>query len=249
LEIAVLNACGTAADCERAWGLLENLEKLDRSQETDLAKGTEIEGMDTSDPEQQEMVVRAKVADARFRTLRLAAAARHRLFSTRAYPASASEFAPLLPEGPPADPFTSAPLRFLSTPDLFVAYSVGPDKVDDRATIEYDPTNGTVSVGDLVTSAPRVPLYPFPAGAVRARSGADLDRQFPSGLPADPFANTRGRGLNRTNAAPVRVYSFGPDTDENEILPRIDSNVPETPYDPTNGTVSAGDIFVILSQR
>jgi hypothetical protein len=46
------------------------------------------------------------------------------------------------------DPFTGEPLRI--RPDII--YSLGPDRSDDEGQTRYDPTNGTVSSGDLVVS-------------------------------------------------------------------------------------------------
>ncbi|MDX1972712.1 MAG: hypothetical protein SFY68_09295, partial [Candidatus Sumerlaeia bacterium] len=45
-------------------------------------------------------------------------------------------------------------------PIRFVAYSIGPDGLDDGAMIEYDPTNGIISSGDVIRiiSETEVPL-------------------------------------------------------------------------------------------
>jgi hypothetical protein len=129
-----------------------------------------------------------------------------------------------------------------------VGYSVGPDKTDDGARFVYDATNGVLSAGDIITSVPRDRRIPYPEMPVRASSGADLDRQFPAGLPADIFADMKGRRLSRTTTAPVRVFSFGPDTDEGTILPQIETYIPEIQYDPTNGIVSRGDLFITLPE-
>lgn len=60
---------------------------------------------------------------------------------------SARELVPKYLSREPLDPFTSASLR-MSTGKQF--YSVGPDKRDDGGTIQYDPTNGLVSSGDVM---------------------------------------------------------------------------------------------------
>lgn len=54
----------------------------------------------------------------------------------------------------PVDPFlTSASLHLRVHPDGgFVLWSIGPDRIDQSAALLYDPTNGTVSGGDIVTS-------------------------------------------------------------------------------------------------
>ena len=46
---------------------------------------------------------------------------------------------------------------------------------------EYDPTNGTMSVGDISLRVPRERPYAFPRAGVRAASLDDLARQFPNG--------------------------------------------------------------------
>lgn len=45
------------------------------------------------------------------------------------------------------DPFPGQPFREKDG----VRYSVGPDYVDDGMAVEYDPTNGTISAGDIPT--------------------------------------------------------------------------------------------------
>ncbi len=54
---------------------------------------------------------------------------------------------------PPADPFSGKSLRYRPDKDRYVIWSVGPDGGDDMGKIAYDPTNGTLSSGDLVFSA------------------------------------------------------------------------------------------------
>jgi len=193
--------------------------------------------------------VRHKVADANFAVLRTAVAARHRLLSEGAFPKSPAEFGPLLPGGPLGDCFaTSAPLRFLQKPDGFHVYSVGPDGQDSRAAILYDPTNGSVSRGDLALRIPFAREYPFPAGGVRVNTAAALLKMFPNGLPPDPFADKRwrplsiiaaseedwkscalpgvklasaaaaGAGDGATSRTNVVIFSFGPDTDESQYM-------------------------------
>lgn len=69
---------------------------------------------------------------------------------------SSSEARKLIPteikdrESPWRDPFTEKPLRASEgTTETLRIYSLGPDIVDDRARISYDPTNGTMSAGDV----------------------------------------------------------------------------------------------------
>ncbi len=98
--------------------------------------------------------IRQQRADAHFQLVRMATAAKYRFFKYQAFPSSADEFAPLLPQGPPEDPFGLEPLKFLSAPESFTCYSVGPDEQDNRASVSYDPTNGTISGGDIVFEIP-----------------------------------------------------------------------------------------------
>jgi len=51
------------------------------------------------------------------------------------------------------DPFSGALLKTGPSGDV---YSVGPDLVDDGTVLIYDPTNGTVSGGDILVTPPRV---------------------------------------------------------------------------------------------
>jgi len=51
----------------------------------------------------------------------------------------------------PVDTFTKNPIILKNDPDKgILIYSYGPDTTDDRGQILYDPTNGTISKGDLV---------------------------------------------------------------------------------------------------
>lgn len=52
-------------------------------------------------------------------------------------------------ESPWRDPFSNKALKTLETTSTLTIYSVGPDVQDQRAAIEYDPTNGVMSGGDL----------------------------------------------------------------------------------------------------
>ena len=49
------------------------------------------------------------------------------------------------------DPFhPKHTLKLRASEGVLYMYSIGPDKVDDLGLIVYDPTNGTVSAGDIV---------------------------------------------------------------------------------------------------
>jgi hypothetical protein len=89
---------------------------------------------------------------------------------------------------------------------------------DDGGLVDYDPTNGTRSAGDLVIRIPTEREYPFPREGVRAKDASDVLAQFPKGLPLDVFS---GKGSNvalsiveSSTGSPVRIFSFGPTGDE-----------------------------------
>lgn len=65
------------------------------------------------------------------------------------YPDSLDQIADLYAT-PPIDPFSTKPFVYVREGDGFMLYSLGPELGDEKAAIEYDPTNGTVSVGDIV---------------------------------------------------------------------------------------------------
>lgn len=65
------------------------------------------------------------------------------------YPDSLDAIANLY-KTPPVDPFTAKPFVYEKSDDGFRLYSLGPELVDDKAAIEYDPTNGTISAGDII---------------------------------------------------------------------------------------------------
>lgn len=204
--------------------------------------------------------VRYRVPNAKFQVVRAAAAARYRLFTRQEYPASSAEFAPFLPEGLPDDPFSSGTLKFNFGSLLFndesgeyTVYSVGPDQKDQSGLITYDPTNGTVSSGDIFTRVPRERKYPFPRGGVAADSEEDLLRQFPNGLPKDPFGISRWVPGERwqdenfryfTDQGAVFLYSIGPDREDER-----ESGGELLHYDPTNGLESTGNIYLRLPNR
>lgn len=193
---------------------------------------------------------RHRVANARLQNLRMAAAARYRYLSTGRFPAHAGEFDSLLPDGLPEDPFGKEPMRFLIRDDDFYCYSIGPDFEDGQAMMLYDPTNGTVSRGDIIVRVPREREYPFPREGVRAANAEDFRRQFPNGLPLDPFGRWRSEEPDRlriSDTVPVYVYSVGPNLDADAPHAEIPFS-PETHYDPTNGTVSRGDLFIRIPE-
>lgn len=75
----------------------------------------------------------------------IVAAARYRLDNGRP-PAGADELAGRYIDGVPTDPFDSGPMRFVVRDSTVIAYSVGPDGVDDGGKHTDDPRKG----GDIV---------------------------------------------------------------------------------------------------
>jgi hypothetical protein len=248
LELYALNACETPADFEEFWNTLKRLNYPSRDlnmEEMDLLEGPLYpERIGMAQPNLTEALVRRRTSFARFHLVRMATAAKRHFTSLGSFPAKPQDFAPLLAEGPPRDPFSTEPLRFIPSSDPFACYSIGPDEKDDMAAFPYDPTNGTLSTGDIFVKIPREREYPFPRGGVHAKNAADLLRQFPNGLPPDPFADTKFKPFGIANTDPILVYSYGPDTDESQARRAGDQYIPENPYDPTNGIVSRGDIFI-----
>lgn len=242
-----------------------------------------------------EFTIRRSSVEARLANLTVAAALRLYQAQTGTFPGAGLTMLENLTNWTmPEDPFAlqlaaSSALTTAPSPPLLMAhdqasgaltvYSLGPDKADDGGAITYDPTNGTVSDGDILLRIPPDREFPFPAHGVRAASGEDVRKQFPNGLPRDSFADRRSP-LSVTDAAPVRVWSWGPDTNQSDaesanssagmfglpgsisiqteegFQPLTSSQpgsttarkpyIPAIPYDPTNGIVSEGDIFIEL---
>jgi hypothetical protein len=247
LAIYALNACESDTEFKQLWEMLDRLEQNEKPDEVRAMMWIERPYDQTIGPEFlrpnfEEALTRADVSHDRFELVRMATAAKHRLVSTGEFPKNDKEFAPFLPKELPKDPFADGPMRFLSTSDSLVCYSIGPDKTDNRAAIEYDPTNGTLSAGDISIKVPRQREFPFPRGGVRARDIQDFRRQFPNSLPADPFGSSRGPLATTTTAAgDIYVFSYGPNVDEHKPP---QPHVLEVQYDPTNGTISEGDLLL-----
>lgn len=66
------------------------------------------------------------------------------------YPDDLAALAPSLIEAVPVDPFSGKPFPYARDGDSFRLWSVGPDATSDNAAVRYDPTNGSLSAGDLV---------------------------------------------------------------------------------------------------
>lgn len=257
LGLYVLNGCERPGEVEEAWRKLEWLNAREKPQGTRDMFSLEQVSVYMNEPEWnkdsmigpnlREALTRQGVADTRFQLVRMAAGARHYFLRTGGFSKSIGEFnLPTSGTITPRDPFGEGPLRSVENPKGLVCYGVGPNQKDEGGTITYDPTNGSVSPGDVVLEVPRERKYPFPSGGVRAANRDDLLRQFPKGLPPDLFADTKNKPLGVTNTSPVCVHSFGPDVNEGAAVRLGDSYVPEVEYDPTNGTISKGDIFITV---
>lgn len=146
LRLYTLNCCKTQDEFLEFWEMLGEI--ASKAKEKELRESLPIR------VDKKEFETRQRHADADFQLVRMATAAKYRFFTQQAFPGSAEEFAPLLPDGPPQDPFGLEQLKFFSGPESFTCYSVGPDEQDGQATVCYDPTNGTVSGGDIILEIP-----------------------------------------------------------------------------------------------
>ncbi|MEN6626784.1 MAG: hypothetical protein ABFD69_11220 [Candidatus Sumerlaeia bacterium] len=55
------------------------------------------------------------------------------------------------------DPFNNQPLKTISEPESTLIYSLGPDGVDQRGAVTFDPTNGATSAGDICVRVKKKP--------------------------------------------------------------------------------------------
>jgi len=267
LELWLLNACETPEELAAFRDGTEALRDLaqDWSADEIALRTGDSEGLFPRWENFGAAEVRNRVANQRFELLRSAAAARKYRMAGAAWPESARTANVLFAKDAPRDLFSGEWLLGGRRGDGFVVYSVGPDKADDVAAVAYDPTNGTVSGGDIFVEIPAERRYPFSRAGFKPATMADVGTAFPNGLPADPFADTRFRPLNAKEATEgVAVFSFGPDADqryhtpEGEYAPMpmgdpfaspspaeiADRRIapPQPQYDPTNGTVSRGNL-------
>ncbi|MBN1902594.1 hypothetical protein JW926_14815 [Candidatus Sumerlaeota bacterium] len=248
MEMYILNACRTPDDLREFFMNLRELRKKDQSLHYDDYMELEnpiaaVFAPVSLEKHGEEVRTRWNVGEARANLLLSAAAARYGLLTIDKFPVSSADFSPLLTTGLPKDPFIKESVRFIEKMDSFVLYSMGPDQKDDSAAFPYDPTNGAISSGDIFIEIPRMPKYPFPKKDGLATTKEGLSRQFPNGLPPDVFHDNRNASLTIIDSVPAKIVSFGPDTDSNRaaqgsLLP-LDS-----PYDPTNGVVSNGDLIL-----
>lgn len=82
--------------------------------------------------------------------LELKAAAKLKRNLTGQFPSTDADWIPSLIPSIPTDPFSNRPMLYTVNNGVFTAYSVGPDGIDDKGMILYNPANGTVSKGDIV---------------------------------------------------------------------------------------------------
>jgi len=260
LELYVLNACETPEDCEEAEKTLVALSRaLPPVDAAGIAVRVQMPRRSIlqwlsrmPEPNLEEMAARHNVVVTRLRLIEMAAAARHRFVATGEFPKTSHEFAPLLPERLVEDPFANlrAPLRFRTDPangDL-ICYSVGPDGKDDQGRIATSPGTGGYTPGDIIFRIPREREYPFPRDGVRDESAEEILAQFPDNLPIDPFTN-HSSPLGVRGTGPVWVTSVGPDNHPSIAGDPAAQDSPPIPYDPTNGTVSEGDLILQLPGR
>ncbi len=245
MHVYIDNACVTPRDAEGFYTLLKDLRKSDRNmprnpqdfrKEFVFVLTENIRHLD-------ELVIRWRVTEARVRALLIGAGARHFFLTGGAFPKSPEDFTLLQTDEFPRDPFDENPMRFLERDDVFFIYSIGPDETDDRAAFAYDPTNGTVSPGEIFYEFRKERRYPFPEKGMLAVTKPDLEKQFPNGLPHDSFHDERGASYTIVPEHPAKIISFGPDTDslrvhKGELLPL------HPQYDPTNGLISRGELIL-----
>ncbi|MCX7000386.1 MAG: hypothetical protein NT106_08855 [Candidatus Sumerlaeota bacterium] len=249
MQVYLLNACKTPEDIKGFFDVLSELKKVDVTLSSKDYRFWEVPDYDyIPEPvnlDWGETEIRWNVAEINSRLLMSAAAARYNFLKNGQFPKEPSEFAPLLPDGLPLDLFSDKPLKLIAEKDPFVIYSIGPDKTDDHAAFAYDPTNGTISPGDVFIEIPKQPRYPFPPKGQLATTKEGIMRQFPNGLPGDPFHDDeRNARLSITDETPARIISFGPNADSSRVKDGKGLLPLEPQYDPTNGTISPGDLIM-----
>jgi hypothetical protein len=261
LQDALAKAPVSAAELEAIWPDLEKHFAADaRGTESDMmaletphlayagAMPTAMSGGAT--PNYLEAWTRRQVANAAIDLLREGVRARHVQATTGEWPAIGPDDLLLglllQPAASIADVFEPArPLRAERTVDALRLWSVGPDGVDDRGLLQYDPTNGTTSAGDVILELDDTPRFGFPSDPGYVYQGmADWNARYPKGLPRDPFSNMGWEPLRLSTDGTNRLWSFGPDGDQGSGAWPDPTVHLLTHYDPTNGTVSRGDLWV-----
>jgi hypothetical protein len=226
LELYVLNACENPEEFDEFITMLERLNNTPGQEGVDsLFDGEfpyltgQMKYISGPIPNYIEAETRHQVSDMKFQILFMAAAAKYHYVKTGKFPASDKDFNKYLPSGIPEDVFeTASSIKYTGlTNNHFAVYSFGPDKKDNAALLRYDPTNGTMSDGDIYIDIAPEREFPFPREAVKAANAYELLKQFPNGLPADCFADTKLLPLSiieSTDDHLLTIFSFGPDSDE-----------------------------------
>jgi len=238
LTIYALNACETDDDFFELWDYLRKFSPTDNA-----TMFRDVSSLDDILSNKFQAAVRNDVANAKLQILKTATAAKYRFVKSRKFPKENSDFAPFLSGGPPKDPFSEEPIRCIPSEKYFTCYSVGPDQDDDLARIEYDPTNGTISSGDIIQRVPVRRQYPFPRNGLKVNNAREVFAQFPFGLPLDPFAENGEKPLTVRESGNAYICSYGPDARDTW------KDTPNLIYDPTNGTTSDGDIVLKIQRR
>ncbi|MCE5231642.1 type II secretion system protein GspG [bacterium] len=104
-------------------------------------------------PNFREADVRYLTTVARMAMARVATALELYRIDNGAYPDDLKQLVPACIESVPVDPFSGKPLLYSLSADkkTYQLWSVGPDSTDNKTVISYDPTNGTVSGGDIAS--------------------------------------------------------------------------------------------------
>ncbi|MBX7247107.1 MAG: hypothetical protein K1X53_16540 [Candidatus Sumerlaeaceae bacterium] len=230
MKLYALNACVTGDDYTRFIEATTDLTTRARAMRAFHLEYNAI--MDRDD-------VTDKMADSALELARMAAGARRHFLRTGAMPTTAADFGPFPGNRYPKDPFDGKPVRFTVTTNTLVVYTIGPDMVDDRAQISYVFGPNPHSSGDVILPVPNDREFPFPKAPVTATDVSDLHKQFPNGMPPDSFGPVGGK--LKTTTSPLCVYSCGPKAWD---PPNLATYEITAGYDPTNGLVSEGDLFV-----
>jgi tetratricopeptide (TPR) repeat protein len=147
------------ADHERIWDfILQNAETPWWKQGQEETR-KELEGLvKASHPLVANSILNFQEAGARWcttraglRLARVATALEIYKAANGKYPASLDALTPAqVGTEPPIDPFSGKPLRYRLDGDRYALWSIGPDSADNAGETIYDPTNGTMSQGDII---------------------------------------------------------------------------------------------------
>ena len=101
-------------------------------------------------PNIEAALIRNKIANAKQEMVYLASATRVYQAQHQKEPDKLENLVPDLMVSVPKDPFSNLTFEYLNRGGEVTFYSFGPDTTDNQARLFYDPTNGTVSNGDVV---------------------------------------------------------------------------------------------------